>query len=479
MAFRLAGMTDAELLELDASSVLPLLRSGALGARTYAELLLQRIGTHASLNAMVHVDPEGVLSAARASDDMPPSRRGILHGLPLIVKDNIDVSGMPCTAGSPALAEHVPRHDASCVASLVAAGAMVLGKANLHEFALGVTSANRTYGAVRNPYDVSRIAGGSSGGTAAALAARLAPAGLGTDTGGSIRIPAAHCGVVGFRPTTGRWPGTGVIPISVPSRDTAAPMARSVADCALIDAVVCGVDPVLPTMQPRGLRLGVPPAFWSNLHSGLAHQLERTLGLLEAAGVELVPVDVGIDLHTCSQTGLTIAMAENLPALRAYFAMHDLPFDALHLACAVASPDVRAILTHLAGGAEPSQQAYELALAEVRQTLKPAWSRCFSSHRLDALVMPTTPLPAARVGEEEQIQMDGRTWPTFDTHVRLCGPASIIGLPSVSLPAGMVKVDDVLLPVGLMLDGPPMSDRRLLAVAAALHPFLDPTPPPP
>jgi mandelamide amidase len=171
-------------------------------------------------------------------------------------------------------------------------------------------------------------------------------------------------------------------------------------------------------------------------------------------------------------------MAENLPALRAYFADHDLPFDARHLAAAVASPDVRAILGHLAGGAGPDEAAYAAALAEVRGRLQPAWARAFSDHGVDALVLPTTPIPAARIGEDDTVQMDGRTWPTFDSYVRHCGPASILGLPSISLPAGCVEENGVLLPVGLMLDGPRGSDGRLLSIAQALQSLLPSVPEP-
>jgi mandelamide amidase len=362
--------------------------------------------------------------------------------------------------------------DADCVAALRAAGALVLGKSNLHEFALGVTSGNVTYGAVGNPHALDRIAGGSSGGTAAAIAAGLAPVGLGTDTGGSIRIPAALCGVVGFRPSTGRWPSRGVVPISVPTRDTAAPMARSVRDCALLDAVVCSEHPDLSDLSPGTLRLGVPSEFWSDLHAGLEHQLEAALGFLRAAGVKLIPVAMDIDLSAVGDLGLTIAMAENLPALRGYFADHDLPFDAERLAAAIASPDVRAVFDHLTSGGAPDAATYAAALAEVRERLQPAWNRAFSHHALDALVMPTTPLPAARKGEDEFVHMEGRRWPTFDTYVRHCGPATLLGLPSLSLPAGCVQEKDSVLPVGLMLDGPRGADRRLLSIAAALQRLL-------
>ena len=469
-------MDDTELPALDATQALRLLRRGDLGALEYVQALMRFMPACAGLNAMTHVDADAVRQAARVADDVPPARRGLLHGLPMVVKDNIDVAGWPCTAGSPALADHRPVRDADCVLPLRAAGAVVLGRTNLHEFALGITSGNAAYGAVRNPHAPRRIAGGSSGGTAAAVAARLAPVGLGTDTGGSIRIPAALCGVVGFRPSTGRWPGRGVVPISVPSRDTAGPMARSVADCALLDAVVCGGDPQLQDLSPRGLRLGVPQEFWTDLHADMANQLEDALKGLAAAGVVLVPMAMDFDLAALGQVALTVAMHENLPSLRAYFADHGLPFDIHHLASAIASPDVRRIFHHLAQDGGPDAGAYASALAEVRTRLRPAWAGALGRHTLDALILPTTPLPAARVGEDETAQMDGRRWPTFDTYVRHCGPASILGLPSVSLPAGCVVEQGDRLPVGLMLDGPQGSDRRLLAIAAALQPLLPPIP---
>lgn len=466
---------DLDVCELDATSAIRRIAERRLGVLEYVDALLARAEAQQTLNALIHVDAERVRSAARAADSTPPSRRGALHGLPLIVKDNIDVQGMPCTAGSPALAQHRPRRDAACVVPLLQAGALVLGKANLHEFALGVTSANASYGAVRNPHAPDRTAGGSSGGTAAALAAGMAPAGLGTDTGGSIRIPAAHCGVVGFRPSTGRWPSRGVVPISMPTRDTAAPMARTVEDCALLDSVVCGDASPLPKTSLRGLRLGVAQAFWRDLDADLAAQAEAARALLAAAGVELIDCALDVHLDEVGALGLTIATAENLPALQAYFDDHGLPFDAGAVAQQVASPDVRGIFEHLLGprAATPSDGAK--ALATVRQRLQPAYDRCFSAHALDALVLPTTPLPAGRVGEDDVVTLGGREWPTFASYVRHAGPASLLGLPSISLPMGMAAPG---LPVGLQLDAPRGSDRRLLAMAAALAEALPPTPSP-
>lgn len=470
---------DDDLCRLDAIAAVRRLHTRELGALEYIDALLRRVESRGDLHALIHVDPEQVRASARAADSLAAAKRGPLHGLPLIVKDNIDVGGVACTAGSPVLAGHVPRNDAACVAQLRAAGALVLAKANLHEFALGVTSRNAAYGAVRNPHSLERSAGGSSGGTAAAIAAEMAPVGLGTDTGGSIRIPAAHCGIVGFRPTTGRWPGAGVVPISAPTRDTAAPMARSVADCALLDAVVSGAPQPLAAPRPRGLRLGVASVFWRELDDALAAQAQTALAALSAAGVELVECTLEIDLDDCAAVGLTIAMAENLPALRGYFDSHSLRFDARRIVQDVASPDVRAVFEHLLGAGAPKAIDYARALEAVRQRLRPAYERCFAQHRLDALVLPTTPLPPGLIDEDDSVSIGGRRWPTFASYTRHAGPASIIGLPSISLPMGTVLLDGRALPVGLQLDAPAGADRTLLALAAAVAPLLPATPTPP
>ena len=184
--------------------------------------------------------------------------------MPLALKDNLDTAEMPTTGGTPGLRGHRPKHNAPVVQKLLDAGAIAFGKTNLHELAYGITNNNAAFGAARNPYDRTRIPGASSGGVGVAVAARMAPGGIGSDTGGSVRIPAALCGIVGFRPTTGRWSQAGIVPISH-TRDTAGPMTRSVADCALLDHVVTG-SALPPAASLKGLRLGVPRAhFWDPL----------------------------------------------------------------------------------------------------------------------------------------------------------------------------------------------------------------------
>jgi mandelamide amidase len=234
------------------------MQNGSLTAERYAIALLEQCERGKALNAFIALDRERVMAAARTADQQRKSggRLGPLHGLPIPIKDSVNTKGLRTTAGTPALREFQPKQDALIVRVLRHAGAIVLGKTNLHELSLGVTSNNQAFGAVHNPYDQARIPGGSSGGTAAAVAARMAPLGVAEDTVGSIRIPAALCGIAGFRPTMSRYPSAGVAPISA-LFDQVGPHARAVGDLALFDAVATGnFSPIRPVAL-KGVKLGV------------------------------------------------------------------------------------------------------------------------------------------------------------------------------------------------------------------------------
>ncbi|MCO1656086.1 amidase family protein [Pseudonocardia humida] len=393
---------------------------------------------------------------------------GPLAGIPVAVKDNLDTHDLPTTGGTPALARSRPGRDHHAVARLRAAGAAVVGKTNLHELAFGITSNNAAYGQVRNPHDPSRTAGGSSGGSAVAVATGVVPLALGSDTGGSVRVPAAHCGLVGWRPTVGRWGSERAVPISR-TRDTAGVLATTVADAALVDELVTG-DPVAAAPERR-LRLGVPrPGFYDDLHPEVAECVERALDRLADAGVELVETEVPGAHELDAECGFAIVFFEVARDLPAYLATLPGPERELTLAdvlAGAATPDVRGALEVAASG-EFTEAVYREALA-TRERLRAAYATALhpsGGERLDALVYPTVPLPAIPVGDDVITEHNGRREPVFQTTIRNTGPGSASGMPAVSLPAGATRAG---LPIGLSLEGLPGGDSALLAVARSVE----------
>jgi indoleacetamide hydrolase len=436
--------------------------------------LLDRAASSAQMNIFIHLASNQALQQARQCDAASaPKNRHALHGLPLVVKDNVDVAGMPTTAGSPVLQGHIAQRSASAIERLTQAGAVILGKVNLHELCFGITSNNATYGPVRNPHAPTHMCGGSSGGTAAAIAAGLAPAGIGSDTGGSLRIPAALCGVVGFRPSTGRWPSDGVVKIS-DTRDTIGPMGRTVADCALLDAVVCNESIALDDVKLTGLRIGIPQGFfWEALDLEVAQAGTQVRDKLTRAGAVLVDCEVDFDREACDHAGMVIAMYEGLICLEKYMRSHGLAFDAGQLVSRVASPDVRAVFEELTSLQAPTAADYAQAMQVQRPALRQAYADCFRRCDVEVLLFPTTPLPATPIGQDDTVMLLGQAVPTFPTYTRNVASGSIAGLPGISIPMGCTAAG---LPMGIALDGPVGSDRRLLAIAQALQNILDPSP---
>ena len=463
--------------ELGLRELAQAIAAGDLASEALAEELLARCERASALNAFISLEPERVRAAARDADQR---RRhggalGQLHGVPLAIKDNIDTVDYPTTAGTPALAAHRPRHNAAVLQRLLDAGAIVLGKANLQELAYGPTSNNAAFGAVRNPYDPTRIPGGSSGGSASAIAARLAPAALGTDTAGSVRVPASLCGITSYRPSTLRWPQEGIVPISH-TRDTAAPMARTVADCVLLDGIVTGGALEIAPADLRGLRLGVPRGyFWESLDAELDAILGTVLERLRDAGAILVEGDVADVQALDAAAGFPIALYEFAPDLDRYLAEHVLGLDFAAVVAQVASPAVTKALAQLAGDGKVSEAAYRDALNKHRPALQETYRSYFRDHGVAAMVFPTTPLPAAKIGEDDTVMLNGAPAPTFGTFIRNLMPGSAAGLPGLSQPAGMTRAG---LPVGIAIDGPEHSDRQVLAIAAAIETILPRLPPP-
>ncbi len=397
---------------------------------------------------------------------VPPD--GELCGVPIAVKDNIDVAGMPTTAGSPLLRDYLPEVDASVVAALKEAGSVVVGKTNMHELAFGITSNNADFGPVRNPVDTSRVAGGSSGGSAAAVALGVVPVSLGTDTGGSVTIPAAFCGVVGFRPTTGRYPGDGVVNLSW-TRDSIGIHGRTVQDVRAVDRVIVrDADAAGPPLDR--LVLGVPRSRYDDLDEDVALACRQALDSLAASGVHLVDVQVPDDLETGNGPGLGMVLfeAERTLRWRASALEGGERFRTFaDIVGQVSSPDVRRLVAMIVG--QPfTPESYEQARRS-RLVLRRSYADMFRTTGVRALVAPSVPVPAPPIGADDVIDVNGAELPTFPTITRNTAPGTVAGVPMLTLPLGRLPGE---LPVALTFEGAFGSDVGLLATGERLEQLL-------
>ncbi|MDQ2654231.1 MAG: amidase [Chloroflexota bacterium] len=408
--------------------------------------------TEPLLHAWVEVSADTARASARAADaDFRAGvDRGPLHGVPVGIKDIFDVAGLPTRCGSPALAhQEVAASDSASVAALRAGGAVVLGKTVTQEFAAGVISPP-----ARNPWDPARIPGGSSGGSAAALAARNCFAAMGSDTGGSIRIPAAACGVVGFKPTYASLSAEGVFPLSW-SLDTVGPLARSVADARLTWSLLAGRDtPPLHTADLRGYRVGVAgPFFLDHIQPAVRDAMASTIEALRAQGAEVVESPweeaaaaraIGFLLNRAETAVVHGAIARDEPDAFSQY-----------------NPDLR--LRVAAGGIMPA----ELYVNSMRgrAVVRGSMAKLFREHRLNALLvpaLPTTAVPAADMsitgtGLDEGI---GAAW------TRLTMPFNTTGQSVLAMPVGF---DELGLPIGVQFAGAPGREEELFAIGQVLE----------
>jgi amidase len=406
-----------------------------------------------ALNALIMVNPHARADAAALDGERADSGpRGPLHGIPIVLKDNIDTVDLPTTAGSRSLAGFLPGDDAVVVQRLRAAGAVIIAKANLHEFARDITTISSLGGQTRNPYDPGRYPGGSSGGTGAALAAEFAAAGLGTDTCGSVRIPSAFNDLFGLRPTLGFVPTEGVIPLA-PSEDTVGPMARHAVDLAILLDVMAGTSPTFADAAAGasldGVRIGVLEPLFEGADPGVAATVRAALAEMEAAGATLVEVShPGFD--ELRGTATALFLREFRDALDAYLDAH--PGAPVHsLAEVVASgryhPSLDARLrAHLTAS---TTDADYLSAFDRRAVVLDVILGILGDDDLDALAYPAIAEPPAPIGQTQ--------------HGSRCATASVAGLPAIVVPAGF----DGGLPVGLELMGRPLSETTLVAIAAA------------
>ncbi len=428
-------------------------------AKDVAEALERISALNGRLNAFIAIFEADAMAEAQVLDEelRQGRSRGPLHGRPISIKDLIDVKGWPTTAASRVRAGHVARDDARVVARLRDAGAVIIGKCNLHEIALGTTSDESAFGPVRNPRDVSRSPGGSSGGSAAAVAAGMGWASIGTDTGGSIRIPAAACGVVGLKPTFGEIPTTGVVPLSV-SLDHVGPIAGTVRDAWTIYAALTGTAwPPATVESVRDLRIGkLGGYFLEKLDVDVRLRFEEALDRLKAAGAAITDVHLG-PVPDIATTYVNVV----LPEAFAYYA------EALEKAREEFS---RGIRDRLEMGSRISRNEYVKAQSDrtlLRAAVDTALLGC------DALVLPTVPLPAPKIGSTTAT-IESAHEPLRPLTLRLTQLFNLTGHPAISLPSGDSSEG---MPCGLQFVGRREHTADLSSVALRCEPYVTPRAP--
>ncbi|MBI3406395.1 MAG: Asp-tRNA(Asn)/Glu-tRNA(Gln) amidotransferase subunit GatA, partial [Acidobacteria bacterium] len=424
------------------------------------------------LNAFITVTAEQARAdARRAEKEVQRGKyRGPLHGIPVAVKDNIWTRGVRTTSGSKFLRDFVPKEDATVFARLRKAGAILVGKTNLHEFAYGVTSENPHYGVVRNPFDPERIPGGSSGGSAVAVAMGMCCAALGTDTGGSIRVPAALCGVVGLKPTFGGVSCYGVTSLA-PSLDHVGPIARTADDAAILLDAIYGFDERDPMSERpdskheqrrtwksaakgkkplRSIRLGWPKEyFFERVEEDVLAGVKRAIRKLESLGATIE--DVSLPHVAESENPSThIALAEATAYHRAqgWFPTHAAEY----------GEDVR---KRLEAGLDVRAVDY-LRAQEVKKLLRADFES--AATKVDAILAPTTPITATRIGEKV-VRVAGEDEPVRAALIRMNRPANLAGLPALSVPCGKSNRG---LPIGIQIIGWKWEEAKLLCIAKAL-----------
>ena len=472
-----------------AAALLARMNAGEITSEEIVGSLLDRVGRDERLNVFVHMDSERILDQARAIDRKRQAGEplGPLAGVPVAIKDVLCVQGEPTTCGSRMLRDFRPPYDATAVARLKAAGAILFGKTNMDEFAMGSSTENSAYGPTLNPWDESRVPGGSSGGSAAAVAAGLAPLSLGTDTGGSIRQPAAFCGVVGLKPTYGRVSRYGLIAFAS-SLDQIGPFAHDLADTALLLKVIAGHDPhdstsvdaLVPDYSatldtpPASLRIGVVPEFFGEgLDPEIAAAIREAVKVYEKAGATIKEVSLPHSRHGVPAYYI-VAPAECSSNLARYdgttYGHRAEDFSAKYPDEENIAPLVRMMMVSRAEGFGPevkrrimlgtfalsagyADQYYNKAL-QVRRRIRGDFDAAFKE--VDVLIGPASPTPAFKLGERTA---DPLAMYLSDIYTIT---ANLAGIPGLSIPGGLTRDN---LPIGLQLLAAPFAEETLLRTA--------------
>ena len=447
------------MIDLSISEAAELLRQKKISPVDLATACLDRIERlNPVLNAFITVTREGAMAQARVAEDeiQRGQWRGPLHGIPIGLKDLIDTAGVRTTCGSALFADRVPTEDADVVQRLKRAGAVLIGKQNLQEFAYGGTSASSHYGAVHNPWNLKHIAGGSSGGSAAAVAAGMCFGAIGSDTGGSIREPAAFCGVVGLKPTYGRVSTRGVFPLSW-SLDHVGPICRNVRDAALMLEAIAGYDVLDPTCvdwptepyanalsSKTDFRIGlVRQPFFADLDRDIELAINEAIEVIRKMSLDVIEVDLP-SVPTAVQAPEVYAIHKN------YYANSPELY----------RPWMRERLAQAAIADTGAYVADRFALERVRRTVNDAFAE------VDLLITPTTPVPPITIEEASSMPPA----PAGEIWLRNTRPFNAYGLPTISIPCGFTSAG---LPIGLQIAGPRFGEGRVFRFAHAFEQSTD------
>ncbi len=468
-------------LEQTIRSAAAALTAETITSEALTKAYLQQIqGMNNALNAYITVSDQEALTEAHASDERRAQgrSRGLLDGIPLAIKDNILIKGVRATGGSAILAEYVAPTDATVIERLRSAGAVFIGKTNLDEFAMGGSTEHSAFGSTKHPRDLERVPGGSSGGSACAVAADLCVAALGSDTGGSIRQPAAFCGIIGFKPSYGRVSRSGVMAM-VSSFDQVGPMTKTVDDARILFEAIQGVDPrdqttvAFPATSRRhtlkGLRIGLPRQAWGQgMTDEVRSSLEETIEILHAAGAETIEVDLPYSDEALAVYYILMPCEVSANMSR---------YDGIRYGHRVAAETLLETYQrsrHQGLGAEVRRRillgtfalskgyvdAYYHQARKVQTLIRGAYARAFDG--VDVLLTPTTPSTAFRRGEKTADPLTMYLEDVFTVGV------NVAGIPAISLPCG----DKNGLPVGMQLIGAHGADDALLLLAEEIEVLL-------
>lgn len=438
-----------------------------ISCKEYTDELIKQTEKYEHLNAWTYFDKINLRKKAAEYDDNKHSR-GLLGGIPIGVKDNINTKDMPTTGGTKGLFGKKPPENAEVINLMLKQGAIIAGKTNMHELSLGITCNNRATGSVRNPWNERMIAGGSSGGSAVAVATGMVPVALGTDTGGSVRLPASLCGVFGFRPTTGRYSSKGILKLT-DTKDTVGIFAKNSEDIIYVDSLLKKNNNNIyeKKFHQKIIRVGIAKEYYNeNIESDILKIFDHAVKILIRNGITFIECnDLSAIKSINSNCSMNIVKYEMKEKLRRYIKDCKYELSAQDVIDKIYSQDVMKLFSN---ENTISDEEYLIALQK-RAQLKKIYKDIFKQNNLDVIVFPTSQLAAKPIGDDEMVYSNEKLIPTFMSFISNTDPSSTAGIPSISIPIGFTSDG---LPVGMEIDGIANNDDNLLEISSIFEKLL-------